>query len=331
MHSQRIARIERLRESLTDVFVRIRQLRMQLHVRTPGLGAYVEDEEAEMKEIEDLKLTLIEEEAEEERRRKEAELELEQAQQRNANSNLPTGFVDHDTSLPYAESMPNSLPTSPAGTLAGISAVSSPAGLGLGSSSASPAAAPPVSDFPPVAPMPLLFERCSLTIPLPNGAAGSLHLLTAAIPDQSLFYSQTDSSIAGRVKHLNIPIFAQLDVAADLSRLQMALASLPPCSVTLLPAKLRALPQKECEAILMEVQLTPELDALLTLVAATGQRPARWQPHCPLAYVKPGLASPTIKLLQSLVKAPALQFIASDYEFVHRDGSIDQLSAAALA
>lgn len=63
VHAQRVAKIERLRVSLTDIFVRIRQLRMQLHVRTPGLGPYVEDEDAEQREIEQLKRTIAEEEA----------------------------------------------------------------------------------------------------------------------------------------------------------------------------------------------------------------------------------------------------------------------------
>lgn len=63
VHASRVAQIERLRVSLTDIFVRIRQLRMQLHVRTPGLGPYVEDEDAEQREIDELKRIIAEEEA----------------------------------------------------------------------------------------------------------------------------------------------------------------------------------------------------------------------------------------------------------------------------
>lgn len=113
IRAQRIGKIQKLRESLTDLFLRIRQVRIQLHGRTAGLDPYVDDEEAEHEEIEQLKRTLIEEEAAEAAA---AAAAANAAEQDASKVTSPIGvvdssFLDGDTSLPYLPSPlpPNSL------------------------------------------------------------------------------------------------------------------------------------------------------------------------------------------------------------------------------
>lgn len=104
LHAQRVTKISRMRDNLTDIFLRLRRVRMQLHARTPGLGPYVEDEAAEEAEIEQLKATL---EAEE------AAARLAVGQQRPQDAS----FIDANTSLPFVPSVPNSMPASPDATI----------------------------------------------------------------------------------------------------------------------------------------------------------------------------------------------------------------------
>ena len=100
LHSSRVAKLERLRESLTDIFVRIRQIRMQLHVRTPGLGPYVEDEEAEQEEIEQLKEILKAEALAEQARRSNTDNSESQPTiaDKNTNAANTSAASDNDSS-----------------------------------------------------------------------------------------------------------------------------------------------------------------------------------------------------------------------------------------
>jgi len=72
VHASRVSQVRSLRDSLMDIFVRVRHLRMRLHERVPGdaRGAYREDEDEEAAEVEQLKRDLIREQEEEQEQRR---------------------------------------------------------------------------------------------------------------------------------------------------------------------------------------------------------------------------------------------------------------------
>lgn len=137
LHNHRVARVRALRDSLMDVFVRVRHLRMQLAERpgggalqssTRGSGAQtpLDPEEAEHAEIEQLKLELR---AEEEQRRMERAKAAEAAAQEAMRAAAAAAACQSPLGL-------SSLPTSPGVVTphghGGASALVSPAGSGVG-------------------------------------------------------------------------------------------------------------------------------------------------------------------------------------------------------
>lgn len=335
LHASRVQRLNRLRESLTEIFLRIRQLRIQLHARLPGLQPWVEDEEAEQRELDALKETLRLEE-EEAAKASQTPLRMEHSRTPLLAASEGEGFMQPASAAPSAASTPTSTLSD---SRSAADAASPHASIQCSNEHAVDAPMPPPTDaeltgsvLPSVnsfmlvdSTMPRVSSSSCVQVALPDSASHLLAPIRDAVPASLLFHHPTDATYAGRVQRLHLTLLTKLDVE-QLPRVRQVAASLSPLPLTLVPSQLRFISGAACDSVVVSLDASAALRECVERLADKSVPLAHWLPHVTLAYVHRGQGVVAVKQLSGkIAQMPPIHFTCSELEFVSCQGEIEKL------